>query len=826
MENFILSSDCQHAQGGLCSKCVLNQTFSISQAEDRRRRNTSNNSIKNIGNLNSRNGSSTSINSQAKEKEDSSIHSPPVSLPVLTTQPQNDSIDCNETPEYVSFGDLFANVKIQEENNKEIERMVKLSPRVEETDSLLMRLFKSDLFTLPIALQYLHSSTEKGIQEYLGSRLVEFPDKDVDFYIPQLIHLYVHQSGVANALQNYMEMRCKRSVHFSLLCLWLLESFAPRGVRFKTTSNNAEKLRQSILNGFGAENQVLLLSKNLDVQNVSIRMNVSLLSPASLDFRLSRSESAASSLFCLAPSSLALGRTLEDACECLLTTSNEICQCKYNPKRLTIEKEFVSWLTGIGLKLTGFPTKQEKTRQLINELEMLNMHLPARVWIPLHENHIVLRIPPTNSCVLNSKDKAPYCIYVEILHCDTRTVKVPKRLSESDNELIYHLRNESPDLSGSNPFENPLNFDYDTHEITVVDDARSEMLRESSVAPDPAWDTMSLETSVSEPVLGSNYLQARKLGRKFKSLMKAHPDDPSASTLSEPWDEKRERIRLASPYCRMPGWDLLPVIVKSGDDLSQELLAYQLLHTFKSIWAEEKVSLYLRPYRILVTSTDSGMIEPVVDACSLHQIKRNQYTVMKEEGKTGTPCLLDYFVDTFGPKRSDSYMRAQLNFVESCAGYSLLCYYLQLKDRHNGNILIDSEGHLIHIDFGFILSSSPRNLGFETASFKLTTEFIDVMDGFNSPLFCYYKVLIIKGLIATRKHHEKILSLVDMMSKSSRLPCFRAGPAVVKALQERFHINYTDKQLEVLVNTMVDQNRDSLTTRLYDNFQYYTNGIL
>ena len=44
------------------------------------------------------------------------------------------------------------------------------------------------------------------------------------------------------------------------------------------------------------------------------------------------------------------------------------------------------------------------------------------------------------------------------------------------------------------------------------------------------------------------------------------------------------------------------------------------------------------------------------------------------------------------------------NFVRSLAGYSLVTYMLQVKDRHNQNIMIKRDGTIVHIDFGFFLS--------------------------------------------------------------------------------------------------------------------------
>lgn len=59
--------------------------------------------------------------------------------------------------------------------------------------------------------------------------------------------------------------------------------------------------------------------------------------------------------------------------------------------------------------------------------------------------------------------------------------------------------------------------------------------------------------------------------------------------------------------------------------------------------------------------------------------------------------------------------------------------------RHNGNILLDAEGHIIHIDYGFILSATPRNLGFESSPFKLTQELVDV-----SPHQRFYQYLFLR----------------------------------------------------------------------------------
>ena len=294
----------------------------------------------------------------------------------------------------------------------------------------------------------------------------------------------------------------------------------------------------------------------------------------------------------------------------------------------------------------------------------------------------------------------------------------------------------------------------------------------------------------------------------------------SAGGLGEKWCDKVERVRSSSPYGTLPGWSLKPVIIKAGDNCRQELLAIQLTQQFRQIYRNSGLPLWIRPFEVIAQSTTSAFIEAVTDAPSIHAIK--------SRAPRGT-SLRQHFEARFGAPGQPRFRQAQRNFVESLAGYSILTYILQVKDRHNGNILLHDDGHLIHIDFNFMLSTSPGGINFESSPFKLTREYLEVMDsddtGAASEAFNYYKVLCIQGYLSVRKHAERIVQLVEMMSASG-CPCFKAGPKVLQNLRRRFNLECTEEQCVEIMLGLISDSMDAWCTRQYDFYQRVLNGIL
>mmetsp|Transcript_4290 Transcript_4290/g.8289 ORF Transcript_4290/g.8289 Transcript_4290/m.8289 type:complete len:153 (+) Transcript_4290:1-459(+) len=151
---------------------------------------------------------------------------------------------------------------------------------------------------------------------------------------------------------------------------------------------------------------------------------------------------------------------------------------------------------------------------------------------------------------------------------------------------------------------------------------------------------------------------------------------------------------------------------------------------------------------------------------------------------------------------------------------------MQIKDRHNGNILIDSQGHLLHIDFGFMLSNSPGNINFEKAAFKLTREMVDVMGGESSPLFAEFQRMCVASFLEVRAHARQMMMLVEITRAGQPdMPCFTSRQ-VLDELHARFKLNLSKAQAAEYFLSLTRDALDNWYTRQYDKFQRLSNGIL
>lgn len=297
--------------------------------------------------------------------------------------------------------------------------------------------------------------------------------------------------------------------------------------------------------------------------------------------------------------------------------------------------------------------------------------------------------------------------------------------------------------------------------------------------------------------------QEDELSRRKGSLRKVDSSGRPPVVFRESWQTKQDRLRSKSAYGHHPGWKLVPLLIKANDDLRQEQLASQLIYRMAAILSREKVPVWLCPYEIIALTESGGVVEAIPDTISLDSLKRND---------PNYHGLKHFFFTHFG-EGTEEFADAQANFVESLAAYSIVCFLLQLKDRHNGNILLDNRGHIIHIDFGFFFLSSPgKNAGFESAPFKLTRDFVELLGGPNGRMFRSFRELCVKTFLTLRKHCMEIILLVEMLKTGNEeLNCFRGRPdEAIRQLRDRFRLDLNDRACREYVNCLVDDSIENV----------------
>jgi phosphatidylinositol 4-kinase len=306
--------------------------------------------------------------------------------------------------------------------------------------------------------------------------------------------------------------------------------------------------------------------------------------------------------------------------------------------------------------------------------------------------------------------------------------------------------------------------------------------------------------------------------------------------------------------CKQNETKTLMLIFKMGDDCRQDQLALQIISMFKQIFNRLDLPLYLYPYRVITTGRDMGIIECVPNSKSRHDL-----------GGFTEGDLYDYFIKKYGHENTIEFQRARKNFIESMAAYSVVSYILNIKDRHNGNLLVDEEGHLIHIDFGFIFDIAPGgNYGIEVrVPFKLTYEMLLLMgeniskekqqqlkqqmlfprknvslseDTTNANIgsngleiqqehaepFNLFVDLVIRGYLACRDHIDSIISIVEVMLQSE-LPCFK--PDAIKNLRYRLCADKSEREAVKFIREKITASYQNIWSVVYDQYQKRFEGV-
>ena len=540
---------------------------------------------------------------------------------------------------------------------------------------------------------------------------------------------------------------------------------------------------------------------------------------------------------------------------------------------------FIEHLCDISNDLVKQPKAVQKLF-LYKKLSEINKKLPCNVYLPFLQdsarNYLICHIPIDNIKIFRTKTKCPIMLTFEMIRIDEIINK------EKSNDDIYEIKDKK--LDNIIKFENEeyTDADYDLSKPMVIGEnniqrksgrnktqinTESDLkknqkflniikkfkLQNSKLISSIEKDTNSIDTK-NRPKLDiiddDISLESPKKEQKNKNEEKLDKNSDIASNLSdtdsdtsgddtssvnsskdfsdfnsifgETFQELEQNLKTKSPFGNFKTYKIFRCIIKTHDDLRQEQFATQLINEFNQIFKLENVDCWLNTYEIISTGTDTGLVEMVNNSLSLDMLKQ----------KLNNISLREFYLFYWGKGHTDSleYKKAMNHFVESLAGYSLICYFLQIKDRHNANILIDKEGYLTHIDFGFLLSNAPgKGLKFEQAPFKLSRDMVENLGGDKGHYFEQFRKLLKKGFLAVHKHREKIIILVEMMwcGNGRNLKCFEGGQETIDNLRKRLEPKGCDKKADVFrfVDSLIEQSIDNWRTKWYDIFQYYAQGI-
>ena len=197
------------------------------------------------------------------------------------------------------------------------------------------------------------------------------------------------------------------------------------------------------------------------------------------------------------------------------------------------------------------------------------------------------------------------------------------------------------------------------------------------------------------------------------------------------------------------------IMFKYGDDLRQDQLILQMITYMDSLLKNMHLDYEFTTYKTLATSKSDGFVEFVPNSKTIYDIKKeynNQIRAFYED------------ISKVNGEKNEKELNKKLDsYINSCAGYCVVTYILGIGDRHLENLMIDNNGKLFHIDFGYILGKDPKPM---PPPIKLCKEMVDCMGGKNSKRYEEFQQKCVNAYWVLRDNARVIVNMFYLMIDS------------------------------------------------------------
>ena len=252
------------------------------------------------------------------------------------------------------------------------------------------------------------------------------------------------------------------------------------------------------------------------------------------------------------------------------------------------------------------------------------------------------------------------------------------------------------------------------------------------------------------------------------------------------------------------------VLFKAADDLRQDMLALQTIKLMDKLWEDDGLDMRLTLYKCVALGPAVGMIELVPECTTIADIQKLTGGGVTSAFKEKT--IKKWLKLKAGDK--ETFEKVVETFTYSLAGYCVATYLLGVGDRHNDNIMLCSDGHLFHIDFGHILGNAEKWKGIkrDRAPFVLTPEFAYVMGGKKNQGFLKFSDVACDAYNVIRKYSSTFITLFTMMLYTD-IPELR-GEEDIYYLKSALNIDKEESEAKTIFKGLIFQSLGTKMTRI------------